>query len=420
MKKSINRVLSIFLVLIMALSMAPVVTIAAQSDKVTIRIEGTGSTILMEPTLVTVADGATAEDALRAALIARGHDPSDSSDLSMPGGFINTILGTSSDTINYTTYWMYALNNEIASLGVGQQKVTNGDELVFYFVESYLNSYAYFDKSEINVKTNTDFSFKLKTYSYDASYNPVVSPCEGATLVIDGIESVYTTDASGDVTLSFSAAGTYIVSAKKGATNTLDAAYCKVVVTDADPATVNHLDGLVVSSGINNLTLSPEFIAHTLNYRLSVPYETYSINITPIAALGAITINSDPVASGNSQSVNLLVGSNIIQITLDSAVTYKLIVSRRAKVLAQDKKTQIDNILQSCSQSFVNTTDYWKILGMARYNKGATVNTSAAVAAAVSEAQKPAPSSIPLGMWVATLMRWDMTVLQLTIQAEGQ
>jgi hypothetical protein len=138
-------------------------------------------------------------------------------------------------------------------------------------------------------------------------------PCEGATLVIDGIESVYTTDEA-RCNVSFSAAGTYIVSAKKGATNTLDAAYCKVVVTDADPATVNHLDGLVVSSGINNLTLSPEFIAHTLNYRLSVPYETYSINITPIAALGAITINSDPVASGNSQSVILLVG----------AISYKL------------------------------------------------------------------------------------------------
>jgi len=95
--------------------------------------------------------------------------------------------------------------------------VQNGDYIEFSILTNQYEGYAMFDERRISLNTNNECSLTLEYISgYDnESETNIISPCEGATIIINGEETEYQTDENGEVSLSFENEGRYIVSAKK-------------------------------------------------------------------------------------------------------------------------------------------------------------------------------------------------------------
>lgn len=114
-----------------------------------------------------------------------------------------------------TSYnFTYLINDSYAS---GTEDVVHdGDYIEFAILTNQYEGYAMFDKRRISLYTNNECSLTLEYFSgYDENGDNIISPCEDATIIINGEETEYKTDESGQVSLSFENEGTYIVSAKK-------------------------------------------------------------------------------------------------------------------------------------------------------------------------------------------------------------
>ncbi len=103
-------------------------------------------------------------------------------------------------------------------------------------------SYSRFDIQRGEVFCGQEISLALSYASgYDDYWNAIYSPCDGASVFVNGNEAEYITDENGEVTLSFSKPGTYIITASKTKTlkdeivPAITAAVCMVEVKD--PAT---------------------------------------------------------------------------------------------------------------------------------------------------------------------------------------
>ena len=105
-------------------------------------------------------------------------------------------------------------------------------DYVYAFVysdkEFYSDSYAYFDKTDAVAEDGT-LSLTLSASGYDESWNPITISVAGATITIDGAASKFVTDENGQVTVSFDATGSYLLSAVSDDA-ILVPAICKVTV----------------------------------------------------------------------------------------------------------------------------------------------------------------------------------------------
>lgn len=108
--------------------------------------------------------------------------------------------------------------NSVSAYGAGDQ-IENGDYIdAFIYKNMYplTEGYAYFDKYTDKKFIDETEELTLTYLSgYDESYNPVYSPCDGATITFDGEETEFITDENGKATISFEKAGKTVVSAKK-------------------------------------------------------------------------------------------------------------------------------------------------------------------------------------------------------------
>lgn len=97
--------------------------------------------------------------------------------------------------------------------------VENGDFIdacIYQNLYPDTEGYSKFDIQKISVYPEDSFELTL-TYAsgYDDNWNTVFSPCENASIIINGIETSFITDASGKVSLFFDELGEYVISAKK-------------------------------------------------------------------------------------------------------------------------------------------------------------------------------------------------------------
>ncbi len=132
----------------------------------------------------------------------------------------------------------YYLNN--ASCWSLQDAVEEGDFLTafnYYDSSFYSDAYAYFSESTAETKKGTSVTLSLHMLGYDAEWNTVVLPCEGAKIVFLGSNNsgkkVLTTDKDGEVRISFkgtSGVGTYYAMAYKE-DGSIIPAICKIEVT---------------------------------------------------------------------------------------------------------------------------------------------------------------------------------------------
>lgn len=97
----------------------------------------------------------------------------------------------------------YTVNN-VSAMSLSDT-VKPGDHIVAYVytdLTAWSDTYCYFDKVEIDAKKNTEFTLTLTMNSYDAEWNPVSMPLEGAVITVDGTATEYVTNSEGRVTLS--------------------------------------------------------------------------------------------------------------------------------------------------------------------------------------------------------------------------
>lgn len=95
--------------------------------------------------------------------------------------------------------------------------IADGDYLnayVFTDLEAWSDVYCCFDRHALSAKAGETFALTLTAQIYDADWNVVPTPVNGAHILIDGEESEFVTDADGKVELSFAEAGEHVLSAR--------------------------------------------------------------------------------------------------------------------------------------------------------------------------------------------------------------
>lgn len=121
---------------------------------------------------------------------------------------LGKLWGDSSGNFGY-----YINNKSCWSLA---DTVKDGDYLnAFVYSDSkfYSDKYCFFDTYTVEADANTDIELTLSYAGYDASWNPVTLPLEGAEITVDGEATGVKTDANGKATIQIDGNGTYVISA---------------------------------------------------------------------------------------------------------------------------------------------------------------------------------------------------------------
>lgn len=113
----------------------------------------------------------------------------------------------------------YQVNGgRVSVMGPGHE-VEDGDSIdacIYKNTYQNLEKYARFEATVEETYREKEVCLTLSYVSgYDDHWNSIFSPCEGATIYIDGEETDYITNENGEVTMSFSEMGMYLISAKK-------------------------------------------------------------------------------------------------------------------------------------------------------------------------------------------------------------
>jgi len=182
---------------------------------------------------------------------------------------------------------MPVMEDGMNGYAINQYIVQPGDEIACYWIDynaSPANVYASFDKKEAEITVGQELSLKLgfcATMVYEeepfaAAYADIyMLNAENGTI---GDKTDWTTNANGEVTVSFDTAGTYYLTCKgevdyydsmwgMDSTGALSPAYCKVTVTEAaapeEPAepTVINMGGIkkpIIYGYIDTITISED------------------------------------------------------------------------------------------------------------------------------------------------------------------
>ena len=109
----------------------------------------------------------------------------------------------------------YYLNNASAfNLTDG---VADGDHVKAYVytdLEAWSDTYCYFQADSAETAAGESVVLTLTALVFDADWNPVATPVEGAVITINGADSEFVTDANGAASVNLGEAGEYIISAR--------------------------------------------------------------------------------------------------------------------------------------------------------------------------------------------------------------
>ncbi len=233
MKHAVISILSV-----LALAAVPAVSVsAADAAEVYVTIaDNTGALALAaQPLTVTDADGdgaLTVNDALYLA-----HEAHYEGGAAAGYGNSRTEYG-----LGITKLWGaeqgssygYCVNH--ASALSLEDPIAEGDHVNAYCytdLTGFSDTYCFFDVNTVSAKTGEEITLTLSANGYDANWNPVVLPVEGAVITVDGEATAWKTDADGKVTLTLETAGSSVISAVSD-TQILVPAVCKAEVTAAE------------------------------------------------------------------------------------------------------------------------------------------------------------------------------------------
>lgn len=197
------------------------------------------------------------------ALEKSGIDPKDPNKfhVGFGGNYIHMINGLREFAEGPASGWMYWVDNQYAPSGVGEYEITDGQEVVVFYVENYMeNVYSWFDKSSLSVDQDEIFELTLKGNS-DAWGGGTASGVEGATILVNDKEyvqegEIVKTDGNGKASLRIEEPGTYHISAAKknsAGENILTRPYASVTVEKSEEIntiqSIEQVDDIQVDYG---------------------------------------------------------------------------------------------------------------------------------------------------------------------------
>lgn len=132
------------------------------------------------------------------------------------GNYISAIAGEAEQDQGPNSGWMYKVNGVLPLVGVGDQTLQAND-LVEVF---YIGDYSTYDFGAISASSTSISAGQSVTFTVTgqpASWGTPLpyGPIAGAMISINGTASSYTTNASGQATITFATPGTYSITANK-------------------------------------------------------------------------------------------------------------------------------------------------------------------------------------------------------------
>ncbi|MBQ2031943.1 MAG: hypothetical protein II553_05650 [Lachnospiraceae bacterium] len=115
---------------------------------------------------------------------------------------------------NGTGYGYYVNNAAAMSLGDEVKDGAYITAFVYTDTANWSDAYSFFDKNTASVKAGDTVAVELKYVGYDASFNTVIAPAKGATILVNGKATDVKTDNNGKASVKLTDAGTVIISAK--------------------------------------------------------------------------------------------------------------------------------------------------------------------------------------------------------------
>lgn len=144
----------------------------------------------------------------------------------------------------------YYVNN-VSAMGLADP-ITEGDYVnafIYTDLTTWSDKYTFFDVNTLTASEDEEVSLTLSAAGYDADYNPVTFPVEGATITLNGTETEYKTDAEGKVTFKMEESGNVVISAVSE-TQTLVSPVCMASVSSAETVdtyvTISDAEGKLV------------------------------------------------------------------------------------------------------------------------------------------------------------------------------
>lgn len=126
--------------------------------------------------------------------------------------------------------------NDVFPLSLADE-IKDGDRVnayVFSDLETYSDTYCFFDISTADVTQGDELSLTLSAIAFDENYAPVNVPCVGAEIMVNGKNSGVFTDNDGKAVFTVSDSGRVIISASSDK-QTLVPPVC-IVNSEANPA----------------------------------------------------------------------------------------------------------------------------------------------------------------------------------------
>ncbi len=126
----------------------------------------------------------------------------------------------------------YYVNNASA-MGLGES-IKAGDYVnafIYTDLATWSDTYCFFDVNVKDAIEGDEITLTLSYLGYDADWNSVILPVEGAIITIDGISTEIKTDAEGKATVKLDKAGELVISVTSES-QTLVPPVCKVSVSE--------------------------------------------------------------------------------------------------------------------------------------------------------------------------------------------
>ena len=181
-------------------------------EKVRIRVEGSSYSMVNKE--ITVTSAVYAVDALKQVLDSENitYDIQDG----VWGQYINGIDGETAGKFGGYDGWLYLVNGEMASVGVGEYKIEDGDELVFYYGMYPPDTLIpQVDIQPVNPKVGDNLTITVTSSYYDWNTGSTVElKVQNAEISFNG--KTYATDANGQAIVPSPAdKGTYTLKVSK-------------------------------------------------------------------------------------------------------------------------------------------------------------------------------------------------------------
>ena len=242
MKKVLT--LSLLAALLVCLFAIPVLATPPEPDYVRVTIADAEKNLVLAFEKVALGTSETIDDVLRRAhdeFYEGGADTGYASEETQYGRSLLELWGDESGAYSYYL-------NDASAMSLSD-KVKSGDHIyVFVYTDTmnFSDTYCYFNNTQVYAEKGDIATLTLTRSGYDASWNPITEPVEGAVITINGEKTELVTNEKGEVAITYDKAGELLISAVHDEMNLTPPVLVATVEGDANPALIVLIVAIVL------------------------------------------------------------------------------------------------------------------------------------------------------------------------------